>query len=422
MLVPSVLASFSVDASSLPAPLLPRRAAGDGALQQGEEEEEAEEEAQEEEAGQEAEEEDGAAVCGAWVSSSSLIKSSSSSIKSNSSSSSSSVSSSSSTTTTTTAAAAAAAAAAAGGGAAARPTPSPLAPGGPHMPTAAQRAQETFAYDLGAYPFHRLVHEMFRLCAAAPAADGGALPADSGDADVARRLAALHERLGGFKGRTNHSPFHKAYKQATSSHCSGGGKDDERGSASAQSAPAEALPPPPPPGLNHRFRGVYHEFVRGVVAPLLGCHPDDVYYQRTPTLRIVVPSAAAVGHKHCDYEYYHQPAEINFWIPLTPTYGTNTLFVESEPGRADFAPLACELGEAVKFWGNQCVHYTVANAEPTTRVSLDFRAVDKRRFNPHFVDKRGKRPGFQVPFYYADSAGGGAVRKAPVAAAPQPRR
>ena len=64
---------------------------------------------------------------------------------------------------------------------------------------------------------------------------------------------------------------------------------------------------------------MYHEFVRGVVAPLLGCHPDDVYYQRTPTLRIVVPSAAAVGHKHCDYEYYHQPAEINFWIPLTPT-------------------------------------------------------------------------------------------------------
>ena len=40
----------------------------------------------------------------------------------------------------------------------------------------------------------------------------------------------------------------------------------------------------------------------------------------------------------------------------------------------------------------------------TTRVSLDFRVVDKRRFNSNFVDRKGLCPGFQVPYYYASSS------------------
>jgi hypothetical protein len=35
-------------------------------------------------------------------------------------------------------------------------------------------------------------------------------------------------------------------------------------------------------------------------------------------------------------------AEVNFWVPLTRVFGTNTLFVESAPGRGDFRPV--ELG------------------------------------------------------------------------------
>ena len=57
----------------------------------------------------------------------------------------------------------------------------------------------------------------------------------------------------------------------------------------------------------------------------------------------------------------------------------------------------------VKFWGNQCLHHTVANQEVTTRVSLDFRVVDKRKFNPNFVDRKGKN-NFKTPYYYASSS------------------
>ena len=50
-----------------------------------------------------------------------------------------------------------------------------------------------------------------------------------------------------------------------------------------------------------------------VVAPLLGCAADGVAYQASPTLRVSYPSAEPMGHPHCDYEYHHQPCELNFW-------------------------------------------------------------------------------------------------------------
>lgn len=39
---------------------------------------------------------------------------------------------------------------------------------------------------------------------------------------------------------------------------------------------------------------------------------------------------------HTDGEYGHQPGEMNFTLALTPFYGSNGLYVETEPGRGDF--------------------------------------------------------------------------------------
>jgi hypothetical protein len=36
--------------------------------------------------------------------------------------------------------------------------------------------------------------------------------------------------------------------------------------------------------------------------------------------------------RHCDADYFHQPHELNFWLPCTPAYGSNTRWLESEPG------------------------------------------------------------------------------------------
>ena len=82
-----------------------------------------------------------------------------------------------------------------------------------------------------------------------------------------------------------------------------------------------------------------------------------------------------MGHPHIDYEYHHQPAEINFWIPINKIFGSMALHVESSPGKKDFKPIEIDYGECLMFWGNQCKHYTIPNQTENTRVSIDLRCM-----------------------------------------------
>ena len=112
-----------------------------------------------------------------------------------------------------------------------------------------------------------------------------------------------------------------------------------------------------------------------------------------------------MGHPHCDYEYHHQPCELNFWLPLTEVWGGNTLYAESAPGLGDYRPFELGWGECVRFWGNQVRHFAVPNDSGYTRVSLDLRCLDRRRFSPVFVDRsgnfKGNRNKFNLDQYYA---------------------
>ena len=49
---------------------------------------------------------------------------------------------------------------------------------------------------------------------------------------------------------------------------------------------------------------------------------------------------------------------INFWLPLTPCFGDASLWAESAPSKGDFHPFEVEPGRAVRFYGNQCLHFT----------------------------------------------------------------
>jgi len=46
----------------------------------------------------------------------------------------------------------------------------------------------------------------------------------------------------------------------------------------------------------------------------------------------LTPRPPAVGYPHTDSMYFHQRGQINFWVPVTKVYDTNTLFIESAPG------------------------------------------------------------------------------------------
>eukprot|EP00873_Tetraselmis_striata_P045652 jgi/Tetstr1/465916/TSEL_010530.t1 len=103
-----------------------------------------------------------------------------------------------------------------------------------------------------------------------------------------------------------------------------------------------------------------------------GAATDQLVYQARPSLRVQPPGQHGI-RLHTDREYHHQPAELNWWVPLTPTAGTNTLWLESEPGRGDYAPVELLPGQALRFYGNACRHYTQANGTAATRVSFDLR-------------------------------------------------
>ena len=101
-----------------------------------------------------------------------------------------------------------------------------------------------------------------------------------------------------------------------------------------------------------RFEALLRRFARNFCAPHMLDEP--CLYQREPTLRVVVPSPFATGRPHTDSEYKHQPAEVNWWLPLCDVFGNNTLFVESSPGRADFHGLNLRYGQVRSLEGVLC--------------------------------------------------------------------
>jgi len=131
----------------------------------------------------------------------------------------------------------------------------------------------------------------------------------------------------------------------------------------------------------------FRAFVRAVIVPLVG---ERVACQCPPTLRFQLPSGRALGHRHRDDQYEgHQQCEINFWLPLTRTYATNTLHVETAPGRGDFSPVELSPGQCLRFNGSECEHFTLPNLTADTRIFLDFCGIPIS----HWRDKFGGRFG-----------------------------
>ena len=177
-----------------------------------------------------------------------------------------------------------------------------------------------------------------------------------------------------------------------------------------------------------RFDEVYQAFIRDIVAPAMG--GGRILYQRAPTLRVMSPiindstlsssqssSAAApspssvMSKLHNDYNYHHQPSEINFWLPLThEVFDSNSLWVESAPGMSDFHPLELKYGQITRFYGNQCRHYAKDNMTGMSRVSIDFRAVSDESGGHNPLFRKGVRRGakaryqdvFDVPDFYSE--------------------
>ena len=256
-----------------------------------------------------------------------------------------------------------------------------------YLPRISTRRMRIFKYDTKKYPFRDVVVEMFQQANIEEKFWGDE------NACIEEALNKIHLVKGNNitpKGkninrtRTNNSPFHKIYSQLTRKH-----QHDNKSTTHL--------------GIFEKYNHLLDTFCRGVVAGMMEVNEDQLLYQSRPTLRISPPRDKPMGHPHIDYEYHHQPSEINFWIPLNTITGSMSLHVESIPGKKDFRPVETCYGECLMFWGNQCKHYTVANKSGNSRVSLDFRCMERERYNPNFINLKGKPTQFRLGEYYSDT-------------------
>lgn len=126
------------------------------------------------------------------------------------------------------------------------------------------------------------------------------------------------------------------------------------------------------------FTELYVSFVREVIAPR---YDGELLYQKFPTFRVHQPGNVGTFGWHKDSDYNHSPKEVNYYMPMTSGYNTNTIWHESEPGKKDFRPMVVEYGDIVEWDGANCEHGTKINETNDTRISFDFRVLTLKNYH-----------------------------------------
>ncbi len=132
------------------------------------------------------------------------------------------------------------------------------------------------------------------------------------------------------------------------------------------------------------FVELYDDFVKNVVQKM---YDGKIVYQAIPTFRVALRDNIAVGEYHKDRNYRDadwakKVKEHNFFLPFTDAFDTNTIWVESEIDKGDFAPMNCKYGELIQWDGSNLTHGNEPNKTGKTRVSVDFRVMLEDNYVP----------------------------------------
>ena len=150
------------------------------------------------------------------------------------------------------------------------------------------------------------------------------------------------------------------------------------------------------------FKDMYRDFIRVCVRPL---YIGKIVVQASPTFRIAYPNNVAVGEFHKD-KNYRDPEwatkikEMNYYLPLTDAFDTNTFWAESEEDKGDFAPVECEHGYYIRWDGVNLTHGNKVNTTGKTRISVDFRVCELRNFEPSETGSINEGRKFEIGGYY----------------------
>ncbi|MDH4078976.1 MAG: hypothetical protein OEU68_04090 [Nitrospira sp.] len=123
-------------------------------------------------------------------------------------------------------------------------------------------------------------------------------------------------------------------------------------------------------GDDSAFYKLYHAFMSKVLSPVAGC---PLSYSSHPKMRVHFAGTPSVSAFHDDVSVTGRIDQVNLWIPFTDVEGSASMWVESDCGCGDYAPVAVKYGQALIFDGGYLSHGTYPNNTTTTRISMDLR-------------------------------------------------
>lgn len=153
---------------------------------------------------------------------------------------------------------------------------------------------------------------------------------------------------------------------------------------------------------SEEFSFMYSNFIEKYVKPI---YDEKIVFQAIPTFRVAYPNNIAVGEFHKDKFYRDQSwavqvKEDNFFLPFTDAYDTNTIWVESEEDKGDFAPMNCNYGEFICWDGSNLMHGNKINSTGRARISVDFRVIRYCNYIPSNHGSINTQSKFQIGGYY----------------------
>ena len=128
------------------------------------------------------------------------------------------------------------------------------------------------------------------------------------------------------------------------------------------------------------FNSLYKKFVRNFVSKLEMFKDEEILYQTFPSFRIHQPNNIAVGEYHKDSDFGHNTHELNFWLPFTDAWGTNTVWV-GDPNSNDHECMEVKYGEVANFDGANTLHGNKDNLTGKSRLSIDFRIFPMKYYD-----------------------------------------
>tara|TARA_Y100000817_G_scaffold225460_1_gene178431 strand:- start:467 stop:1120 length:654 start_codon:yes stop_codon:yes gene_type:complete len=128
------------------------------------------------------------------------------------------------------------------------------------------------------------------------------------------------------------------------------------------------------------FTSLYRDFVSNFVSNLEIFRDEQILYQTYPSFRIHQPNNIAVGQYHKDSDFGHNTHEMNFWLPFTNAWDTNSVWI-GDPDSDDHVCMEVNYGQVANFDGANSLHGNKDNLTGKSRLSIDFRIFPLKFYN-----------------------------------------